>query len=734
MVAPFDLGSLNPQQLEAVLHEQGPLMIFAGAGSGKTRVITTRIARLIDSGVPPWRILAVTFTNKAAREMRDRVEGYVGGQAKSLFMGTFHSISARMLRMEGHHIGIDSNFVIFDDGDQMAQMREILKAQNIDDKVIQPRAALHEISRAKEKLLTPEKYAESASNYIERIVQNLYPAYQKALRRANAMDFDDILVNGYRLLAESTEVREKYQEKFLHVMIDEYQDVNFVQYQWAQLIAGKHRNIVIVGDDDQSIYAWRGADVSLMLRFSSDYSDAKVVTLGQNYRCTKRILAAATDVIQHNRGRASKELFTDNPEGDAITITEAGTEQEEAMTVADTILKEVKIGRRNLSDFGVLYRTNAQSRVMEEAFITMRIPHILVGGQRFYERKEIKDMLAYLRVVLNPFDGVSLKRVYNNPPRGLGATSAQAFDDWSGARDQLWWDAMRDQSVQGQLQKRALFGLKSFLGVIEEAQDMLFQNEPVTRILQHILNRSGYVEELKKDRTDESIARLENLQELINVTTQYDQTAEEPSLAGFLEQVALIADVDSLNEGGEVVTLMTLHSSKGLEFPVVFLVGMEEGIFPHSRSANDETELEEERRLAYVGITRAQHQLHLLHARRRSLYGSPNFNRRSRFLDDIISSETESLIPQELQPSPGLREVRPMRTGGYQVVEAPTPQKKPEWTPPFSIGQRVRHAKFGEGVIIACSPLKADAEVTVAFPGVTGVKKLVQSLAKLEAV
>lgn len=734
MVAPFDLDSLNAQQREAVMWPGGPLQIFAGAGSGKTRVITYRIARLIQDGVNPAHILAVTFTNKASKEMRERLEKVLGGSVRSLWMGTFHSLCARMLRIDGEKIGLSKEFVIYDDGEQLAIVKDILKRLAIDEKALQPRAALNEISRAKEQMLDPAKYEAQAAGYLQRMVAGIYPEYQTRLARANALDFDDILYHAVRLLEKSPETLQKYQNRFIHVLIDEYQDVNFTQYRFAQLISEKHRNITIVGDDDQSIYAWRGADVSLMLRFSSDHKDAKVITLGQNYRSTKVILKAASDVIQHNRGRADKELWTDNEAGQPLSVTEAGTDEEEAMIVADTVLKSVRSGHRKYGDFGVLYRTNAQSRAVEEAFLTMRIPHILVGGQRFYERREIKDILGYLRVILNPFDEASIKRTINTPTRGLGAGSLGLFDEWSRQRGLSWWDAMREQSVQSQLPKRALHGLQQFVGLVEEGRDLM-QSQSVTQMLEYVMARSGYLEPLKQDRSEDSISRLENLQELVRVTQQYDETADEPSLFGFLEQIALIADTDQIEETGEAVTLMTLHSSKGLEYPVVFLIGMEEGVFPHSRAIGDETELEEERRLCYVGMTRAREELHLLHSRRRSMYGTANFNRRSRFLDDVDLSESFSLAPQR-QPQAPFRDLRQDRTGGYAVTLTETPKPKgPAWTPPFSVGERVQHQKFGIGVVISCSPVKSnDAEVTVAFPGVTGVKKLIQSFAKLETV
>lgn len=733
MIAPPDTDRLNPEQREAVECPGGPMLIFAGAGSGKTRVITCRIARLIAQGVPPYRILAVTFTNKAAREMRERVEKMVGANAKDMWMGTFHSICSRILRIDGHLIGIDRSFVIYDDADQMGLMREIFKAKNIDDKAIQARAVLSEISSAKEKLKSPEKYEEGATGYFERIVAQVYHSYNTLLRKANALDFDDLLLYTVRLLEQRPEALEKYRERFLHVLVDEYQDVNYAQYQIVNMIAEKHRNIVVVGDDDQSIYAWRGADVQLILKFSSDYPDAKIIKLQQNYRSTQNILTAAYEVIKKNRSRADKQLWTENPAGAPITLTQAGTEHDEAMMVAEAVLADTRTGRRSYGDFAVLYRTNAQSRVLEEAFITLRIPHILVGGQRFYERKEIKDMLSYMRLALNHLDDVSVRRVINVPTRGIGGTTMQAFVEWASARGLNLWAALKDQGVQAGLQKKALGGLKQFLGAIEEAADIA-EKGPVTPVLRHLLSASGYVDALKAENSQDALGRLENLQELLTVTQEYDAT-DEPSLAGFLESVSLVSDIDSMGESGEAVTLMTLHTAKGLEFPVVFLVGLEEGVFPHSRSLTSDSEIEEERRLCYVGMTRAKEELHLLHAHRRALYGQPSFNRPSRFLEDIPAELTRPLGGASRVPY-GVRQVTQHRSGSYSVgppMAAGRTLKGPEWKAPFEVGQRVRHGKFGIGVVIACNPLKEDVEVTVAFPGVVGVKKLVQSLAKLEA-
>jgi DNA helicase-2/ATP-dependent DNA helicase PcrA len=722
MTANLNLNSLNPEQLEAVIYPSGPLLIFAGAGSGKTRVITTRIARLLDEGVPPYRIMAVTFTNKAAREMVERVESMAGPKSKGMWIGTFHALCARFLRMEGTAIGIDRNFVIYDDSDQISLIKDILKQKNIDDKSIQPRAVLSEISNAKEKLQDPEKYEARAAGFFETTVVGIYKAYNKALQRANALDFDDILFFANRLFEQRKELLEKYQERFLHVMVDEYQDVNIAQYNIVHLIAGKHRNIVVVGDDDQSIYAWRGADVSLILRFGSDYPDAKIVKLERNYRSTQNILSAANEVIKKNRSRANKKLWT-----------ESGTEQDEAMNIASQILGDVQRGRRQYKDFAVLYRTNAQSRVVEEAFLTNRIPHLLVGGQRFYERKEIKDMLAYLRLVYNARDDVSFKRVVNTPTRGIGNTAVALMEEWSARSGECLFTAANDQAIQGSMQKKASSSIRAFCDAISEAQDIA-EHGPVTPVLRCLMIRSGYLDALKQDHNEESIARLENLQEFLNVTVQFDETSDEPNLGTFLESVALVADIDNLVEGGDAVTLMTLHSAKGLEFPVVFLSGLEEGVFPHSRSLYSDTEIEEERRLCYVGMTRAREELHMSHAHRRSLYGMPNFNARSRFVDDVPSEIMEIRGDAGYSYAPPIRAVTQQRSGSYTITEPQTPTPARTVKPLFDVGERVKHAKFGIGVVIACNPIKDDSEVTVAFPGVTGVKKLVQKLAKLEKV
>lgn len=751
--SPLDLSTLNPEQRRAVEHGTGPLLIFAGAGSGKTRVITYRIARLIESGVPPYRILAVTFTNKAAREMKERVQQLVGEEiARSLWIGTFHAICSRLLRIDGKAIGISPQFVVYDDGDQMSMVKQILIQKNIDPKTIQPRAVLNEISHAKEQLLSPAEYKSKTLNFFEKTVAEIYPIYQERLQAANALDFDDILLYTVRLLQQSPQVREKYSERFLHVLVDEYQDVNLAQYTIVQLLGARHNSITVVGDDDQSIYAWRGADVGLIRQFGSDHPDAVIIKLEQNYRSTARILNAAYDVIKQNRDRTDKRLWTDQGEGARVTVTQAGSERDEAMLAVEVIRRDVGTGRRHFRDFAVLYRTNAQSRVVEEAMITSRLPHQLIGGQRFYERKEIKDIMSYLRLVLNEADDISFRRIINNPTRGIGPSAVDAASEFASSHRQSLMAAMRTQDVQARLSRKASGAFLGFAEVIDHARE-LSEAGPVTPVVKKVLEDSGYLRLLKEEHSEEAADRLGNLQELINVAAEFDAASDDPSLAEFLEGAALAADVDSLDgaEAGDAVTLMTLHSAKGLEFPVVFLVGLEEGIFPHSRSLGNDEELQEERRLAYVGMTRAREELHLTHAFRRSLYGTPNFNPRSRFIDCLDPDTLSTLDISRYAVTSDAMGIGQHRDGRFSMEKAAAAPggmghnlsashtsgersagRAPAWKPPFDVGQKVKHAKFGVGLVVACVPAAGDAEVTVAFPGEIGVKKLAQKFAKLE--
>jgi DNA helicase-2/ATP-dependent DNA helicase PcrA len=739
MSSKVDFDTLNPQQLEAVEHPSGPLLVFAGAGSGKTRVITYRIARLIEMGISPRRILAVTFTNKAAEEMKARVSKLSGEDARTAWVGTFHATCARILREAGQNIGVDSKFVVYDTDDQLALIRGILKSLQLDDKEFTPRSVLNTISRAKEKLISPEDFDAHHYGYFDKICGKIYGLYQVALAQNRALDFDDLIYYTVRLFEQRPEVLDRYQDRFEHVLVDEFQDVNLSQYKLIRMLGDKHRNICIVGDDDQSIYMFRGADVSLILRFSKDYPDAKTIRLEQNYRSTQRILDAAHHVVKHNKGRAPKKLWTDNPEGAPLTVTEVGTEQEEAMVVAQTILQEVGTGKRSWKDFAVLYRTNAQSRAMEDAFVMMRIKHKIVGSLRFYERKEIKDLLAYLRLVMNPHDSVSLQRVINVPTRGVGSASVAQVSNYAHEHEFSWWDALHSQELTPEMTNRAQKSLGEFVKLIEDLREMPDENGITPRV-REIISRTGYIESLKKEDSQEALSRIENVKEFVTVTTDFDENADDKTLVTFLQNVSLVSDIDTYDDASDMVTMMTVHTVKGLEYPVVFMVGMEEGLFPHQRAMTSDTELEEERRLCYVGMTRSKEELHLTHAYRRTLYGYPTIARRSRFLDHLPK---DSYLPIGSSAPPAASRVVERDWRGTEPFKDPHHWEEPAiqvngWDSgpvmPFAVSEKVKHAKFGIGVVVACQKTGQDFQVTVAFPGVIGIKKLLQSIAKLEAL
>jgi DNA helicase-2/ATP-dependent DNA helicase PcrA len=730
------LHGLNPTQREAVLYGDGPLLLFAGAGSGKTRVLTHRIAHLILSrGVRPRNVLAVTFTNKAAREMRERLERLVGsGATKELWAGTFHATCARLLRERGESIGLPRDFVVYDDDDQLVLIKECLSQLNLDDRQYNPRACLSFISRAKEKLIDPENFKEHFSGHFENVVAKIYALYQEKLNLNHALDFDDLIGKSVRMLHQREDVREYYQNKFKYVLVDEYQDVNMAQYKLTQLLSNGTRNICIVGDDDQSVYGWRGADIEIILGFEADYPDAKIIKLEQNYRSTKTILEAAYAVVRRNRGRKDKKLWTQNPDGEAVLVWEAMNEQEEAVYVAQSIRQALDEGERRYSDYAVLYRTNAQSRALEEVFINWRIPYQIVGGVRFYERREIKDLMAYLRLVHNPFDSVSLKRVVNVPVRGIGATSWARIEEAAQKRGVALWDAIADLDgldLKPSI-KKAVLGFTALIASLRSRSEKL----TVTKLVEAILEETGYKKLLEAEKTVEAQSRLENVQELLTVTQQFELSSEDPTLRGFLEQTALIADIDSLGgEGADAVVLMTLHSAKGLEFPEVFLIGMEESIFPHFRSLQDDKSLEEERRLAYVGITRAREKLHLTFAARRTIFGNIQINPPSRFVRDI---PLEHLAVPSGGRIPSFARSRQRELSSYSGG-SPSPAVPKPTAPvlggaaPFKPGEKVRHAVFGQGVVVGCTGVGDDAQVTVAFPNV-GVKKLVVGYARLEKV
>lgn len=727
----IDYDSLNPEQRSAVLHEGGPLAIFAGAGSGKTRVITYRIAHLIERGVRPTSIFAVTFTNKAAREMRERVESLVGDSARGIWLGTFHSMCGRILRESGHLIGVDRNFTIYDDSDQVSLVRAIIKKLDISDRSITPRAVLSEISRAKEKQISPEAYAKDAMSGFESFVADIYPEYVEQLRKNRALDFDDMVLFALKLLKERADARQTYQQRFQHILVDEFQDVNQSQYGLVMLLGEEHKNITIVGDDDQSIYSWRGADVSLILQFSKQLPDVTVVTLERNYRSTKRILQAAHEVIKHNRSRAPKILRTDNEAGVPVTLTEVGTPRDEAMLIANVIQTGVAEGGRKYGHYAILFRTNAQSREFEEVFRSARIPHVVIGGQRFYERKEIKDMLAYLKVTANPNDTVSLLRVVNEPPRGIGTVTLTKLEEHAQAIP--LWDALQSGEFQQALNQKQADAIKKFIRCIQRAREIA-ESGHVAPVLFELQKGSGYADALRAEDTHESRARLENLQELLNAAQRYDEEPGEHDLVTYLQEISLLSDIDQLIESEDAVSLMTAHSAKGLEFPIVFVAGLEEGVFPHSRSLSAARGIEEERRLCYVAMTRAREQLHLTWCVHRQQMGFSTSPQLSQFVQQIPAKLLTTLVER-----PKLESARPrtQSVSAYEYQRAqhgrvPSANTETAWNPPFEVGTQVRHPEFGVGFVVHCIPVQDDSEITVAFPGIHGTKKLMNRYARLE--
>jgi DNA helicase II / ATP-dependent DNA helicase PcrA len=742
--SPF-LQSLNEPQREAVLHSSGPLLIFAGAGSGKTNVLTRRIAYLIrELHTRPYNILAVTFTNKAAREMKERITVLVGDTAaRDLWAGTFHSLCARILRERGKEIGLANNFVIYDTSDQLSVVKEALKERNIDDKQYHPRAVLAQISKAKEEMITPREMAgELQTNPFLQVVSKIYKAYEDKLAQSNALDFDDLIMKSVQLLKESQKAREHYQNRFMYVHCDEFQDTNESQYQLLSLLSAKYRNLCVVGDDDQSIYAFRGANVQIILNFERDFPDAKTIKLEQNYRSTRTILDAAYNVVKNNKGRAEKRLWTENVEGEHITLLEAANELEEAVAIATIVGDDVSSGKRGYQEFAVLYRTNAQSRALEEQLINYRIPYKLIGGLRFYERKEIKDLLSYLRVCVNPYDSVSLRRIINVPARSIGLATIERFNAFAQQYGIGFWDALRRASEVD----IALRAKKSIIGFVAMIEFFIRQAEEksVSELLQLIIETTEYLEELKKESPYEVDNRKDNIGELISVAKEFElmaETEEDRSLSKFLENVSLVADVDQLDSDAPAVTLMTLHSAKGLEFPVVLLVGLEEGVFPNARSFDEQADLEEERRLCYVGITRAKEELYLSYAGSRMLFGNVQRNPVSRFVSEI----PQALYIARMSRPPKLERYAPTIS---EFQRRPILAVAPSWSDlsqrstatsnalalGYKLGDKVLHKVFGVGTVISMTPDKDDTQVTVAYPAPTGIKKLMASFANLEKI
>ncbi|BDG33697.1 DNA helicase PcrA [Parageobacillus thermoglucosidasius] len=722
------LANLNEQQQAAVKTTEGPLLIMAGAGSGKTRVLTHRIAYLLaEKQVAPWNILAITFTNKAAREMKERVQALLGGAAEEIWISTFHSMCVRILRRDIDRIGIDRNFSILDTTDQLSVLKNILKEKNIDPKKFDPRSILGTISSAKNELLSPEKFAKKAGNYYEKIVSDVYEEYQKRLLRNHALDFDDLIMTTIQLFERVPEVLEHYQYKFQYIHIDEYQDTNRAQYMLVKMLASRFQNICVVGDADQSIYRWRGADIQNILSFEKDYPNAKVILLEQNYRSTKRILQAANEVIENNVNRKPKKLWTENPEGQKIVYYEAMNEADEAQFVAGKIKEYVESGKRRYSDFAVLYRTNAQSRVMEEVLLKSNIPYQIVGGLKFYDRKEIKDILAYLRVIANPNDDISLLRIINVPKRGIGASTLDKIVNYASENELSVFEALGELEHIG-LSARIVASLLEFRRMLEQ-WGQLQEYVSVTELVEEVLDKSGYREMLKAENTLEAQSRLENIDEFLSVTKHFENVSEDKSLIAFLTDLALISDIDQLNdadgEDGDAVVLMTLHSAKGLEFPVVFLIGMEEGIFPHSRSLEDEDEMEEERRLAYVGITRAEEELFLTSAQMRTLFGYTNMNAVSRFIHEIPEELVERVNKRTAWAPAG------KQTAFRKMAVASSTDGE---TVPWKVGDKVEHKKWGIGTVVSVRGEGEDKELDIAFPSPVGIKRLLAKFAPITKV
>lgn len=740
------MQGLNEPQQRAVACLQGPLLIVAGAGSGKTRVLTFRIANLLEHGVPPYRILAITFTNKAAREMRERVDALIGDAAQDVWLSTFHSFCARFLRMELEHYGrYAKNFVIYDAADSKGLIRECLKELNIDEKHTAPGAVQAHISDAKNRLLDVAAFTAQATDFFAEQVAKIYALYQSKLQENNALDFDDLLMLTVELLTKNEELRTKYQKKFHYILVDEYQDTNGAQYAITKLLAAEHRNICVVGDADQSIYGWRGADMRNIMNFEKDYPEATVILLEQNYRSTKNILAAANAVIENNLTRKKKELWTDNPTGDRITIYEGATEKNEASYIVREVERLHTMFHVKYGDIAVLYRTNAQSRNIEEAFYATGVPYAMVGSVRFYDRREIKDLIAYLRVIYNPRDTLSLLRIINVPRRGLGPTSIARMMETAEEYRISLFEVITDAQLLSMIPKlsaKVKLALEEFAAMIFTFMGQL-GTRPIHEIVEDVTETSGYAAALEEEKKEDNRDRIENLREFISVAKNFDDGAAEGEngLADFLAQIALISDVDQTEQSDGTVTLMTFHAAKGLEFPAVFMAGMEEGLFPHSRTLLDDTEIEEERRTCYVGITRAERRLYLTYARQRTIYGRTEMSRPSRFLAEIPEElvehkEADFFGGTDLRAPSNIWGERSTRTERKRYM--PPPQHtaadgsviRPDVSAAFQAGDAVRHSKWGDGRIVAISGSGEDAELSIAFPG-EGIKKFVQKYAPI---
>ena len=741
----INLSTLNPQQRIAVENTEGPLLVLAGAGSGKTRVLTYRVAHLMEKGVPAWKILAITFTNKAAKEMAERVQALTGEAGSEAWISTFHACCARILRRDIEKLGYKRQFAIYDEDDRMSVIKAVLKELNLGDKEYPPKAVKAAISDAKNRMLSPEEWLRDAGDdFRNRKYYEAYRLYERTLRGNNALDFDDLLVKTLELLVEQPPVLEYYQNRFDYILVDEYQDTNRAQYELVRLLTGKKRNLCVVGDDDQSIYGWRGADIRNILDFEKDFPDAKVVKLEQNYRSTGNILDAANQVIAHNQGRKEKALWTQAGEGEKIALYHALDERDEAAFIAAMTRKLIAHGAR-AGDVAVLYRTNAQSRVLEEAFVRGGIPYHVYGGQKFYERREVKDLIAYMRALVNPDDDVSLRRIINEPKRGIGETTVEALQSYASSAEMSLMSAVLDvENAPLAARPKKLIG--EFAELMIDLTEALYE-KTASEFLEFMIDKTGYVRALEAVKSDENAARIENIRELQGAVTEFERLNPEGELADFLENVALVADTDSLNEGGGSVTLMTLHSAKGLEFDNVFLPGMEENIFPLARASYDDELMEEERRLAYVGITRAKKRLFLSHARSRALYNSRSANELSRFVSEIparlLTDGTQRGDARRVPPPSASHGFDRSGGSGYYSGRGtgakPSAPSKPGLGIPgvqkgfgsfvgsqarsakpialFRVGDRVIHRSFGRGRVVEVMGAGEEQRVRVAFDG-----------------
>lgn len=729
--------SLNDMQKQAVFHTEGPLLILAGAGSGKTRVLTHRIAYLIEEcGVNPWSIMAITFTNKAAGEMRERVDNLVGFGSESIWVSTFHSSCVKILRRYIDRIGFGNDFTIYDTEDQKSVIKSICKRLEIDTKKLKERAIISAISSAKNEMISPEQYyMEATVDFTKKTIAEVYIEYQKELRKNNALDFDDLLVKTVELFKNNGEVLEYYQNRFKYILVDEYQDTNTVQFMLISLLASKSRNLCVVGDDDQSIYKFRGANINNILNFEKVFEDARVIKLEQNYRSTGNILNAANGVIANNQGRKSKRLWTELGEGEKVAFRQIDSAYTEAEIIAEDMKKNIVSGKYQYKDMVCLYRTNAQSRILEEKFISANIPYKIVGGVNFYQRKEIKDILAYLKTIANAKDDVAVKRIINIPKRGIGASTISKLETYADANEMNFYDALKEDNLTN-IVGRAATKIQPFVELIQLLRTKA-SHMHISDIYEELMEVTGYVKELKEEDTDEANARIENLDELFNKIVDYEENSEEPTLNGFLEEVALIADIDSLNGSDNYVVLMTIHSAKGLEFPKVYLCGMEDGLFPSymTISSDDPSDIEEERRLCYVAITRAMKELMITSAQMRMMHGQTQYNKVSRFIMEIPKEvldtnlsvkkmgDTEEVMAYKRSNVKQVFNTKAFERQNFKVTKADSLE--------YEVGDTVKHIKFGLGIVISITEGGRDYEVEVDFEKF-GTKKLFASFAKLK--